>query len=166
MTTLINGSLEVRDSSGTQQRFLIDGDGATMTISPGPQTARVVLMDRAGDTRLVLDGENASIEGNKGGNITLRDGTRTRLSFDGSNGFLHLGGATDSVLNLVRDGDNMHIGLGTGGGFRITQPDGITPRVVIQPFGQVEIYDTNGALTFKINPETGDVSLRGRLVQL
>ena len=166
MAEVFDGQVTIRNATGTEERIVLSGEGSELSVKEGAQVARLRLKDRAGNDGIVIDGENSQIEGYNGGGISLRDAANnTRLNFDGSNGTLGVQGPAGSSVVSQRDTDDARVSLGTNFGLLIVNPDG-SKRVGISQAGSVEIYDSAGNLTFKVNPETGDVSIKGSIIQL
>lgn len=166
MTEVFDGQVTIRNAGGTEERIILSGEGSEVSIKGGAQVARLRLKDRTGAHSMMIDGENSSINGFNGGRISLRDAdNKPRLIFDGANGNLNVQGPAGCQVVTKRDIDAASVAIGTNFGLRITNPNG-SPRVNISQNGQVEIFDSAGNLTFKVNPETSDVSIKDQIIQL
>lgn len=152
------------DSTNTN-RIVITGSNSEITIESAAQNARLRMIDKNGDETFVLDGENSSLQGNKGGSIDLRDGTKTRLSSDGGNGNLGVKGVTGSLISASSDADDASAAIGPLIGVIVRDDAGVI-RCKIHPGGNIETYDSSGNLTIKLDSGTGDIRLKGSVQAL
>lgn len=160
----IDRNFRAQDSTNTD-RVIIEGVTSSVEIISGAQVGTLSFKNRSGQRTIFIDGENSSIVGDQGGDITLKDGLQTRLRFDGASGELILRGKLGSIVSVTRDGDGLSVSFGTEMGIILKDANQIK-RFVVQVDGTTQMFDAAGNKTFEVDANTGNVRYGGTLEKI
>lgn len=152
-----NGTVNIRDTGGTQDRIVLDGDAATATVGGNAANGRASVALGTGAVVHLIDAQSgvAQIGGpGAAGDLRVRDnGLNVVFDFDGSNGQADLG----------VDGHAGDLRMGDGASNRTVRIQGANANMTLGGGGQagrLEVSNGAGVAQIYLDATAGEIGIK------